>query len=164
VVTISGQTFTIGGGKTLTINGTPGVAPLRPNAGGRPVAELGLDLGGSQQSLAVLSWSFGASQGGAQASGGGGGAGKANVHEIQVTKTVDKASPLLFKACASGQHIPKVTLTLRKAGKGQQEYLKITMKDVLISSYQQSNSGGERPVESLSLNFTKVEYQYTPQK
>ncbi len=160
--TFSGQTFSLSNGKALTIGGTPLIAPLAPKPGGRPVAELtGLDLGrGAPSTIEIDSWSFGASQGSSASHGSGGGAGKSSsFHEIQITKTVDKSSPLLFKACANGEHFPKVTLTLRKAGK---PYLTLTMSDVLISSYQQSNGGGgATPTESLSLNFTKIEYHYS---
>ena len=57
------------------------------------------------------------------AHGGGGGAGKATFHDLIFMHTIDKASPVLMKACATGEHIKEATLTLRKAGKGQQEYL-----------------------------------------
>jgi type VI secretion system secreted protein Hcp len=159
-LTIAGQTFSLSNGKALTISGTPLIAPLAVKTGGRPVAELtGLDLGrGAPSTIELDSWSFGASQGSSASRGSGGGAGKVSVHDIQITKTVDKSSPLLFKACASGKHFPKVTLTVRKAGK---PYLMLTLSGVLISSYQQSNGGSERPAESLSLNFTKIEYQYS---
>ena len=43
--------------------------------------------------------------------------------------------------------------------------LSIELENTLISSYSVSGTGGdaaERPMESLALNFTKVEYQYRP--
>ena len=85
----------------------------------------------------------------------GGGAGKVGVHDISITKEVDKASPKLSLACADGTHFKKVTITLRKAGK---TYLTYNLTDVLISSVQISGSGGGQdvPLESISLNFTKI--------
>src|ERR1700704_1221479 len=83
----------------------------------------------------VLSFSWGVTQTGS-ASGGGGGAGKASFHDINFTQRQSKASPLLFKACATGQHIKKAVLTVRKAGGRQQtEFIKIELEDVLVSSY-----------------------------
>jgi type VI secretion system secreted protein Hcp len=166
-LTLNGQTFTISGvNGTNTITANPTIAPLSVNPSGRPVASMALNLGGSQQDIEIYSWSFGVTHVTTGGGGGGAGSGKVSVHEIQITKQVDKSSPLFFKACVSGQHFKTVTLTLRKAGKPAQEYLTITMKDVFVSSYQQSNGGGggKQPVESLSLNFTKLEYKYTPQK
>ena len=40
-------------------------------------------------------------------------------------------------------------------------FLKITMSDVLISSFQQS--GGEDVSEDLGMNFSHIEYSYTAQ-
>src|SRR5262245_14555266 len=84
----------------------------------------------------VESWSWGASQGGTMSSGGGGGAGKVQMQDYHFVMKGCKASPKLMLACATGEHIKKAVLTCRKAGGGQQEYLKITMEDCLISSFQ----------------------------
>jgi type VI secretion system secreted protein Hcp len=159
-LTVSGQTFSLSNGKTLTIAGNPVVAPLPIKPGARPVGAASFGSGpGAPPAIEIDSFSFGASNAGTQATGSGGGAGKANVHEIQITKTVDSASPKLFQACVSGQHYKKVIITLRKAGENPKET--ITLSDALISSYQQSN-GGDKPTESLSLNFTKIELKDTP--
>lgn len=118
--------------------------------------------------IEVLSWSLGATNSGSFALGSGGGTSKVNVHDMHFTKYIDKSSPTLFKFCATGKHIPKGTLTVRKAGvkEGQVEYLKVELNDVLISSVQTSGSGagGQLPNESLSLNFSKIEMQYKEQK
>jgi type VI secretion system secreted protein Hcp len=97
------------------------------------------------------------------AGSGGAGAGKVAFNDLTLTHALDKASPLLMKACATGQHIKEGTLTARKAGRGQQEYLIIKMSDILVTSVQ-SSGGGEQPTESVSLQFGKVDLAYTPQK
>ena len=84
--------------------------------------------------IEVLSWSWGVSQSGTLSHGGGGGAGKATFHDFSFTHHVDKASPVLMKACATGQHLKEATITVRKAGKGQQEFLIIKMNDVIVTS------------------------------
>jgi len=113
----------------------------------------------------VESWSWGATQQGTHAGGGGGGAGKVNMQDFSFVMTANKASPLLMFACANGEHIKSALLTCRKAGKEQQEYLKIKLYDLLVSSYQTGGSSGAVvPTESISLNFSKVEHEYYPQK
>ena len=115
--------------------------------------------------IEVLSFSFGAQNGGTFAMGSGGGAGKVHIHDITFVSHVNKASPKLFLACCNGQHISKVSLTLRKAGKDQQEYLKIQMNDVLVSSFQTTGSESSViPTEQFSLNFAKIEFDYKEQK
>ena len=56
-------------------------------------------------------------------------------------------------------------MTCRKAGKEQQEYLKITFSDVLVSSYHTGgHEGSPIPLEQIALNFAKVEFEYKEQK
>ena len=113
----------------------------------------------------VQSFSWGVSQTGTLAHGGGGGEGKAQFNDFNFTSNVSKASPSLFFACASGEHIKDATITVRKAGKGQQEYLILKMTDVLISSYQTGASGQSEsvPVDQVSMAFAKIEFTYKPQ-
>jgi type VI secretion system secreted protein Hcp len=118
-----------------------------------------------KKEIDVLSFSWGASNSGSMAAGGGGGTGKSSFQDFHFTKGADKASPNLFQSCASGKHIPKAVLTVRKAGEKQQEYYKITLSDVLVSSYQAGGHGGDGAVpESFSLNYSKIEFEYAPQK
>jgi type VI secretion system secreted protein Hcp len=115
--------------------------------------------------IEVLSWSWGVSQSGATAHGGGGGAGKASFHDFNFTHHVDRASPALMRACATGEHLKDATIIVRKAGKGQQEYLVIKMTDVLVTSVSLSVSAeGDATVESVALAFAKVDLEYKPQK
>src|SRR5204862_12063 len=80
------------------------------------------------------SWSWGETNSGTSSGGGGGGAGKVSMQDFSFGMRVNKASPKLFLACATGQPVAEATLTCRKAGKGQQEYLKIKFSDLLISN------------------------------
>ena len=113
--------------------------------------------------IEVLSWSWGVSNAGAMARGGGGGEGKASFHDLSFTHKIDKASPVLMKACATGVHLKEATITHRKAGKGQQEFLVIKMNDVIITSVHTRDSDEGRS-ESVSMAFAKVDLQYKPQK
>jgi type VI secretion system secreted protein Hcp len=115
--------------------------------------------------IEVLSFAFGVSNAGTPARGGGTGAGKATFEDFHFVHRLDKASPTLMLACASGQHFKQALLTLRKAGKGQLEYLKIKLTDVLVSSYRLAGSGGgdDVPLGELSLNYGTVRMDYTTQ-
>src|SRR5947208_15868296 len=116
--------------------------------------------------IQLESWSWGESQTGTHASGGGGGAGKVSMQDFHFVMKHNKASPKLMLACASGEHIKKATLTCRKAGKEQQEFLKVTLSDLLVSSYQTGGSGHSDivPTDQVSLNFSKIEVEYKEQK
>lgn len=116
--------------------------------------------------IGLESWSWGESQGGTHSSGGGGGAGKVSMQDFHFVMKINKASPKLLLACAGGDHIKKAVLTCRKAGKDQQEFLKYTFSDLLISSYQTGGSGhGDIvPTDQISFNYAKIEVEYKPQK
>jgi type VI secretion system secreted protein Hcp len=112
------------------------------------------------------SWSWGESQSGTHSAGGGGGAGKVSMQDFHFVMRVNKSSPKLLLACANGEHFKKAVLTCRKAGKEQQEFLKITFSDLLVSSFQTGGSGhGDIvPMDQISVNYSKIEYEYKEQK
>jgi type VI secretion system secreted protein Hcp len=110
----------------------------------------------------VLAFSWGVSHT-RSASGGGGGAGKAVFEDLLVVARTSKASPKLWLACASGQHIKSAVLTCRKPGKAPFEFLTITLTDVTISSYEIDGSDEELPLDQVALSFAKIETAYTPQ-
>jgi len=114
--------------------------------------------------IEILSWSWGESQSGTMSHGTGGGAGKVSMQDFHFAMKANKSSPKLFLACANGEHIKSAVLTCRKAGKEQQEFLKWTFTDLLVSSYQTGGSSGDLiPTDQISMNFTKIETSYKVQ-
>ena len=114
--------------------------------------------------IEVLSWSWGVSNASTGQRGGGGAASKASFHDLSFTHHIDKASPGLLRGCATGQHLKEATITHRKAGKGQQEYLIVKMNDVIITSVRNGDTDAGPHVESVSLAFAKVDLEYRPVK
>ena len=109
----------------------------------------------------VLAWSWQMSATGSSHSGGS----RAIVRPLIVTKWVDIASPLIFLALLNGSHVPDATLVFRKAGDQPLEYLKIKMYNVQFVNISPSGASGEdRLTESVALSFSRVCYEYTPQK
>lgn len=113
--------------------------------------------------IEVLSWSWGVTNDGAMRGGSGGGEGKASFHDLSFTHNIDKASPVLLQACATGVHMKEATITHRKAGKGQHDFLIVKMNDVIITSVTHGDSEDGRS-ENVSLVFAKVDLEYRPQK
>jgi type VI secretion system secreted protein Hcp len=115
--------------------------------------------------IEILSWSWGLANSGTLAAAGGAGAGKTNFSELSFTHKLDKASPVLMARCAAGQHLKQATITHRKAGKDQQEFLVVKLSDVLITAVTDGGSeGDDGPMETVSLAFAKVDLEYRPQK
>ena len=112
--------------------------------------------------IEVLSYSWGVAN--AVHVGAGGGAGKATFQDLSFHHGIDKASPRLFASCATGEHIKEATITHRKAGKGQQEYLIIKMNDVIITGVALNDTSEGTPSETVSMVFAKVDFEYKPRK
>lgn len=114
--------------------------------------------------IEVLSYSWGVTNSATIPSGSGGGSGKAAFHDLSIIHAVDKASPSLMRACATGMHIKDAVITHRKAGKGQQEYLVVKLNDVIVTGVSHGGASGQSMAESVTLAFAKVDLEYRPQK
>jgi type VI secretion system secreted protein Hcp len=132
-------------------------------------AKHGLIKGESQDDqhkgeIDVLSWSWGMQ---ARASIGGGTAtGKATINDLRIVKRVDSASTALMLALRTNEQIQKAVLTLRKAGKSQVEYLKVTIEQGRVTALTVEGgdpSGSADVVERVSFSFNKIEVEYVPQ-
>jgi type VI protein secretion system component Hcp len=88
--------------------------------------------------------------------GGGGGAGKTEFQNFTFTKPLSALSKTLFNACVKGEHIKQVVLTVRKKKGSTQDFLVITMKDVIVTSYQVG--GTNVPTETVSLSYQTADY------
>ena len=85
-----------------------------------------------------------------------------NISEIVVTKHFDKASAKLYQDSVAGTFDTKVEIKMNTTTKSKTEtFLAFELVDCGVSSYSLS-SGGDNPMESLSLNFLKVIVTPTP--
>jgi len=114
------------------------------------------------------SWSWGENQPNVGArSVHGQGTGRVNMRPFKFTAPTNSSSVKLMLACAQGTHIATVVLTCRKAGGGQEEFLLITLSDVLVADYdvcsEEAESGVPIPIDQVDLIYGKIEYEYRPQ-
>lgn len=117
-----------------------------------------------KEEIDVLAWSWGVAQSGTTHMGSGSGSGKVSVQDLSVTKYVDKASATLLQHSATGKHISKGELIVRKAGEKPHEYIKIEMKDIIVTHLSTNGTSSEdRLTENLALNFGEFKYIYTTQ-
>jgi type VI secretion system secreted protein Hcp len=112
----------------------------------------------------VLSWSWGMSTGTGKVKRGT--IAPQCIQDLQLTKFTDSASPQLIMAGVLGQAAKEGTLTMRKAGKEQQEFLIIKMSDVLVTSYQTGGVAGNESnlVDHVTLQFSRIEGEYKQQR
>ena len=109
--------------------------------------------------IALTSFSWGSSSPGRGESGMGARSGE-STNRLTIVKYVDATSPTLMSASTHGKHYSEVMLAIRKAGRkddrGPAVYLNYVLHDVMVSSVHMS-SGGDRPTESVTFSFTKME-------
>jgi type VI secretion system secreted protein Hcp len=112
--------------------------------------------------IEVLSWNWGV-ENDSNIAGGGSGKGKANPGKFTFEHLYDKASPVLAKKCAQGVHFKEVVLTARKAGEGQKDFLKITMKEVFIN-YVRPRGGTQAEInEDVGMSYGSIDFAYKAQ-
>jgi type VI secretion system secreted protein Hcp len=108
----------------------------------------------ANQPISVLSFSWGVSN--------TGGVGTAALHELSITKLIDKASPNLMLVCATGTHLPQVTLVLNRPGApAGTPFVQYRLSDVLVTSDSHSGSGSDRPLEKVSFQYVRIDQRYS---
>ena len=111
----------------------------------------------------VLGWSWGMS---APTSTSGQRKGRAAPQQLVIRKETDSASTPLMSALSSNDDIKTVVLTARRAGKGQQTYLKITLRNAHLTSFEIEGEGGDEgpgTIEVVKFAFERIQVDYTPQ-
>ncbi|MEA2381100.1 MAG: type secretion system secreted protein Hcp [Solirubrobacteraceae bacterium] len=128
-----------------------------PSQAGGPNADMFLKLDGvagdstddkHKNEINVTSFAFALGRGGDGTGSAAGVAGvapaaKGRLQTLRVDKLYDSASPKLFRAAASGQHIKSAVLTFRRSGDNDIEFLTYTLSDVQVTSYDQGGKDGD---------------------
>jgi type VI secretion system secreted protein Hcp len=83
-----------------------------------------------------------------------------SISEITVSKTFDAFSPLALKEAVGGKGaVVKIDITRTDESGAHIAFQKYILSETMMSGYSIS-SGGDRPSESISLNFTKFDSEY----
>lgn len=115
------------------------------------------------EEIDVLAWSWGMHTDASMSSAAAGS--KATAKLLHVEKAVDSASTALMSAMRNNETIKKAQLTIRKAGKGQLDYLKVTLENGRITAFDVGSGDPTSALinEKLSFSFHKIIVEYIPQ-
>ena len=115
--------------------------------------------------IVVDSWTWGVANA-APPAGGGGGTGRPSFSDLSFTHRVDRASPLLWKACAAGTALREAVLSVARGTGSSPDYLQVTLRDVRVTAVALADAAadGQAPTETVSLAFAKVDYAYRAQR
>ncbi len=114
--------------------------------------------------IEVLSFSWGVHQPKSVASTAGSRSSeRADFKDFSITKLIDKASPKLAIACATGEVFKTALFELCRAGGDKVKYMEYKFSDVMITSYEPvgHTTGNELPKEQVEMTYGKVELKYT---
>ena len=87
----------------------------------------------------------------------------ATIGDLKFLRFMDKASPKLFlEACCGKGSTVKIVQTKTGTGDGAHVFLEYTLDNAVISSLhvEATNDSGYRPVEQLTISFTKLTTKY----
>ena len=115
--------------------------------------------------IEVLSFRWGVTQpgSGSRSSGGARSAERCDHQDFSIVKTVDKATPMLFRSCCGGDHISSIRIEVCRATGDKQAYMRLGLYDVIVSAVRPGGAakGGETlPLEAVSFNYGKIEVEY----
>jgi type VI secretion system secreted protein Hcp len=82
-----------------------------------------------------------------------------SVSEINLTKLMDESSVDLFQESCTSHDGKDCTIHLVSTGSPGRTYAEYKLTNALVSSYSMS-TGGDRPDETISINFTKIEFKH----
>ena len=91
--------------------------------------------------------------------------GKPNHQDFTVTKYLDQASPKINESCCKGDNFTSVEVTVGRNDKGAViPLIKYTLKNVVISSVSIGGGGGDKPVETVTMNYNHITWDFHTQK
>lgn len=94
--------------------------------------------------------------------------GRPHIGEFTITKFLDGSTPTVNEYCCAGKSIATAIITVgRNSGEDDGKTMPLivyTLSNVVISNVSISGGAGGKPVETLSLNFTKIKWELTSQK
>ena len=110
--------------------------------------------------IEVLAWSWGEAQPPRSGGGSGGGAGKVQMQDFRFIAATSAASPPLLLACASGKHVKEAVLSCRRPGRAPFDFLKVTLTDVVVTSFHLGRVEGGPHHDEATLGYAAIHVEY----
>ena len=88
-----------------------------------------------------------------------------SISEVNISKKLDKSSPMLFSESCVGKAKPQVNIHLCQTDSNLNPYAEITLSNAIVSRYHintDNTAEHEHPKEKISLSFDKIEMRYIP--
>jgi type VI protein secretion system component Hcp len=131
-------------------------AALALTTGSAQASKTTMTLAIGDQSSPLSAYTWGATSSATTHSGGGSGAGKVDIQDLNVTKDTDALTPSLVRSVATGEHLQQVALQFTN-GVFTSSYC---LRDVVVSSITNAASAGDdRPTDTVAFNFAHFTFK-----
>jgi len=91
--------------------------------------------------------------------------GKPNHQDFTITKYLDQSSPKLNESCCKGDNFTSVEIVVGRNDKGAViPLITYTLKNVVLSSVSIGGGGGDKPVETVTMNYNHITWDFCKQK
>jgi type VI secretion system secreted protein Hcp len=91
--------------------------------------------------------------------------GRPNHQDFTGTKYMDRASPVLNQALCKGTILGTVKVTIGRNDKGSVLPLMVyELENAVLSSVSVGGGSGDKPVATLTINYSKITWTYSAQK
>jgi type VI secretion system secreted protein Hcp len=91
--------------------------------------------------------------------------GKPNHQDFTVTKYLDQSSPKLNEGCCKGDNFKSALITIARNDKGTVlPLITYKLENVVLSSISIGGGGGDKPVETVTMNYNKITWDFHTQK
>ncbi len=117
---------------------------------------------GHEDDIIVQSWHWGVAA--SSAIGSGQATARRSYRGLTVVKLIDTATTALMSALTTNDEIKEAKLTMRKPGSEQMDYFLVTLNNARVSAIDHATDAQGNTLETVTLQFTKVEVEYRPQK
>jgi type VI secretion system secreted protein Hcp len=86
--------------------------------------------------------------------------GKQVIRPLVITKSVDKASPLLMQACATNEVATTVTFKYVIEGTSQKNFVQVELTNAIVQDFNHMMFDDGSRTERLRMSFQKIEYTW----
>lgn len=86
--------------------------------------------------------------------------GKRIARPLQITKPMDKSSPLLHTSAVTNESLT-VTISYTVEGQGHKAYATVALTNAMIRDFNLASTATGTNVETISFTYTKIEFTWT---
>jgi type VI secretion system secreted protein Hcp len=103
---------------------------------------------------------------GSESSGGYLTTGKVELSKFKLVKTIDLATPVIYKHCTNATPIPTITMEVCRAAGDKEVYYTVVLTNCVVTSIQNGGTAkgakaSPLPIETVEVGYAEIKWTYT---